>query len=93
VLKLNPAEFWNLTLRDFAIKLNAHSQEREAWERVVRLQTYHLLFPNVKAEFQESFSPMDVWVLPSEFKEAEKKRLEKERRANELFARSLGFTG
>jgi hypothetical protein len=88
-LGLNPSEFWELTLRDFIIKTQAYRQKLEEWERVVRLQTYWIVSPNIKPDAKAE--PKDLWTLPSEREEVLKKQQKDALEAEKAFARAIGI--
>lgn len=89
MLGLDPETFWGLSLRDFSIKMHAYREKQERWERVVRLQTYWIVSPNIKPE--EKVQPSDLWTLPSEMADKALENKKKEEQAEREFLRMLGL--
>lgn len=89
MLGLDPETFWGLTLHDFSIKMQAYRDKQEAWEKVIRLQTYWIVFPNIKPE--EKVQPSDLWTLPSEMADKALENKKKEEQAEREFLRMLGL--
>lgn len=89
MLGLDPETFWGLSLRDFSIKMQAYREKQERWERVVRLQTYWIVSPNIKPE--EKVQPSDLWTLPSEMADKALENKKKEEQAEREFLRMLGL--
>ena len=89
MLGLDPETFWGLTLHDFSIKMQAYREKQERWERVVRLQTYWIVSPNIKPE--EKVQPSDLWTLPSEMADKALENKKKEEQAEREFLRMLGL--
>lgn len=89
MLGLDPETFWGLSLRDFSIKMQAYREKQEAWEKVIRLQTYWIVSPNIKPE--EKVQPSDLWTLPSEMADKALENKKKEEQAEREFLRMLGL--
>lgn len=69
--------------------MHAYREKQERWERVVRLQTYWIVSPNIKPE--EKVQPSDLWTLPSEMADKALENKKKEEQAEREFLRMLGL--
>lgn len=85
IIGLLPDDFWRLTYREFAMKWRGYYERIEAWERVVRLQTYYTISPHVK----DKIEPFDLWTLPSEYRNKLERYAQDSEKAERLFVKSL----
>jgi hypothetical protein len=85
LLKLQSDTFWQLTPREFIIKIQAYYQEKEDWERVIRLHTYYTVSPHIK----DKIEPTDLWTLPSERVQKQERQAKDEEKAAKAFLKAI----